>query len=123
MKLTLDINTAAYMIRSYEPGIIRVNDETLHGSLVVSNDALVRDWPPTGVASLEAAHIDIILDLEPEIILLGTGHAQHFPDSELLREAIRRGIGFEIMDTSAACRTYNLLASEDRKVAAGLILD
>jgi uncharacterized protein len=123
MKLSLDTNTAAYMVRSYEPGKIRVNDEYLRESLVISSETLIRDWPPTDFDSLESAHIGIILELQPEIILLGTGQAQHFPEPALLREAIRHGIGVEVMDTGAACRTYNLLASEDRKVAAGLILD
>jgi uncharacterized protein len=80
------------------------------------------DWTATDFASLDARHFDYFLDLKPEILLLGTGAKQHFARPELYRELIRARIGIEFMDTPAACRTYNILVAEDRKVVAAVLI-
>jgi uncharacterized protein len=71
---------------------------------------------------LAEAHFEVIAGLEPEIVLLGTGGRQRFPRPSLLRSLLARGVGVEIMDTAAACRTYNIIMLEGRRVAAALLL-
>ncbi len=123
MKLSIDTNAGAWTIGGYEAGSVIINGARYSDSLIVTHERLIESWPPASLAELEAAHIAAILAEEPEIVLLGTGIRQVFPQPELLREAYRHGVGIEIMDTAAACRTFNLLAGEGRRVAAGLILE
>ena len=80
------------------------------------------DWMATDFATLTAAHFDYFLELKPEVLLLGTGSKQHFAHPNLFRALIQAGIGIEFMDTPAACRTYNILVTEDRKVVAAVLL-
>jgi uncharacterized protein len=122
MKLTQDIGSGVYRIRSYEPGRVRINDEQIEQNVVVSPDTLIRDWEAAHVSDLTQTHIDRITALEPEVVILGTGEKQQFPERSLLRGLLQRGIGIEVMDTASACRTYNILMAEDRRVAAALIL-
>ena len=89
---------------------------------VLSPMELVKDWSPLEYSELSAEHLDEIYAMKPEIILLGTGLKQIFPPAEILRRLAKEQIGFEIMDTQAACRTFNILMAEDRTVVAGLFL-
>jgi uncharacterized protein len=82
----------------------------------------VPGWGPACAEDLAAEHLEAILDLDPQVIILGTGGTQVFPDQRVYLPALQLGLGVEVMDTGAACRTYNILASEGRKVAAGLIM-
>lgn len=111
------------LIRRADPGRLTINETVYTASLVLSPRSLLEAWPPAHIDSLEAAHIKPILALEPELVLLGTGNTLVFPDTAVLRELIAAGIGYEIMDTAAACRTYNILMSEGRGVVAGLIIE
>lgn len=122
MKLTEEFGAGTYRIRAYEPGRVTINQEVLEHSVIVSADTLIRDWPPETVSELNADHMAMIADLEPEVVLLGTGDRQQFPDRYLLRDLIARGIGIEVMDSAAACRTFNVLLAEERRVVAGLLL-
>lgn len=111
-----------YEIRSVTPGRIRVDDEEFTTSFVVSPDRLVPDWPPRTLDEVTDGHWDALLELEPEVVLLGTGDSIRFPDARVFARFQSRGIGFEVMDTAAACRTYNVLVSEERRVVAALML-
>ncbi len=122
MKLNQDYRAGSYLIRSYRPGQLTINDELLTRSVVVAPATLLRDWPPQAAAELTVGHMQCIIELEPEVLLLGTGERQQFPDPALLKALITQGIGVEVMGTAAACRTYNLLTNEGRRVAAGLLL-
>lgn len=122
MKLSLDDNSARYTIRAYGPGHVVINEETIRASVVVLPERLLRDWPPATFEELTAEHIERLLALEPEIILLGTGGRMHFPHPRTLAAAAAQGVGLEVMDTAAACRTYNILAAESRNVAAALLM-
>ncbi len=82
----------------------------------------VQAWPPTAPAGLEASHFEQILGLKPELVIYGSGPRLVFPPPALARVLFERRIGLETMDTAAACRTYNVLASEGRSVVAALIL-
>ena len=123
MSLTLDENHAAYQIKSYQPGIILVNDITLTKSLIISPQKILPDWEPQSLEALTAEHLQIILSLQPAILLLGTGAKLVFPALAIYGDLINHGIGVEIMDTHAASRTFNALVAEDRNVVAALILN
>lgn len=120
--LRLDDNRAKYQIRAYKPGIIQVNDETLTCSIIISPEKLIADWQPQHINELTKEHLNIITSLHPAILLIGTGATLQFPAVEIYGDLINQGIGVEIMDTSAACRTYNALTAEERNVAAALII-
>ncbi|MGE5624824.1 MAG: Mth938-like domain-containing protein [Bacillota bacterium] len=110
------------VIRAYAPGRINVSETLLTRSFIVAPDRLVEDWAPQRFEDLKPEHLEVALALEPEILIVGTGAEQHFLAAELLADVARKGIGLEIMDTAAACRTYNVLLSEDRKVVAALFM-
>lgn len=121
MELSLDFSQGKYQIRSYEPGRLVINTETYTQSIIVSlNDLSL--WPPNSFAELQPNHLEAILVLQPQIVLLGTGEKQIFPPPELLAVFADKNIGVEVMNTAAACRTFNVLVSEGRNVAAGLLI-
>lgn len=121
MKLNQEIGSG-YRIRSYEPGRVRINDDVFEHSVIVAPDRLVPDWAPQSLAELEEQHLQAILELDPEVVILGTGAVQQFPARAILQHILRAGIGVEVMESGAACRTYNVLMAEDRRVAAALFL-
>jgi uncharacterized protein len=83
----------------------------------------VAQWAVTDFESLSAADFGFIAELKPEIVILGTGAAQRFPSPALARALAAAGAGVEVMDSRAACRTYNILATEGRKVAAAILIE
>src|SRR3990167_2689274 len=120
--LTLDDNNAQYQIRSYQPGTITVNDKTLSKSIIITPTALIEDWAPQTIQDLTAESLNRIVEIRPDILLIGTGETMTFLSPEIYGELINLGIGVEFMDTSAACRTYNALSAENRNVAAALLI-
>lgn len=112
----------AKVIRAYAPGRINVSETLLTRSFILTPDRVVEDWPPQRFEELKPEHLEAALALEPEILIVGTGAEQHFLPAELMAAVAKRGIGLEVMDTAAACRTYNVLLSEDRKVVAALFM-
>jgi uncharacterized protein len=102
---------------------ITVNEEVITASVILTPDRIIRDWLPASYEALEAVHLARLDELQPEIILLGTGRTQRFPSPAFTGDFLARGIGVEIMDTQAACRTYNILLSEGRQVVAVLLLE
>jgi uncharacterized protein len=114
---------SANAIRRYEPGAITVGETTYRTSLVVDAEDLLEEWEVRSMRELETGHIERLAELDPEIVLLGTGERQRFPPARVLASIYERGIGVEIMDTYAACRTFNILAGEGRRVVAALIVD
>ena len=109
-------------ITGYGEGYVLVNHARHERTFVVLPDQLITDWAASTFEALTADHLAALLSLEAEIILLGTGPRLRFPQAEILTPLIRARVGYEIMDVHAACRTYNILASEERKVAAALPL-
>ncbi len=122
MKIHLDDRAANYKISSYQKGRIMVNGEILTRSFVLTPTTLVRDWPPQEFEALEAGHFETVASMETEVVLLGSGMHQRFPPAEVLRPLLDAGMAVEIMDTGAACRTFNILVSDGRKVAAALLM-
>jgi uncharacterized protein len=107
----------------YGEGYVEVNRARHAASLLVSAERVVADWPLASIAQISADHLAAIIELAPEIVLLGTGATFAFPEPRLLAPLHQAGIGVEVMDTPAACRTYNILLAEGRNVVAALILD
>lgn len=122
MKLRDDGIAGVNLVHSYAVGEVHVAGEVLRGSCLISRDQLVRKWRPRSIAQLTMDDLEAVLALEPEIVLLGSGMRQCFPDPHLPAMLMSRGIGCEVMDTGAACRTYNVLVSEHRRVVAALLL-
>lgn len=109
-------------IRRYEPGRIVVDDQELTTSFILFGSELHTEWPPARPSELQTDHLDRLLAFEPELILLGTGEHLEHPGVDMLGYVMGRGVGFEIMDTGSACRTYNILVGEGRRVAAGFLM-
>ena len=122
MRFSLDIDTRRHFIKGYGPGWININEREVRRSVIVAPDQLVTDWPPQTFADLEESHFAAILQLEPEIALLGTGNRQRFPHPKLTQALLAHGVGVEVMDTPAACRTYNIIMMEDRRVVVALLM-
>lgn len=123
MKIEIINDGSDFIIRSYSDDGIQVNDELLSESFIISPDMLIRSWPPCHASELDRTDLDPVYNLQPEVILLGTGKSLHFLPSSISHLLEAKQIGFEVMDTFAACRCYNILVSEGRKVAAGLMLE
>ena len=120
MKFSEDHNGTEYKITGYDDQSIRVNDKNFDFGFIITPYQFIHDWQVQCYADLEVKHLDALFDLKPNVILLGTGKKQIFPSKDILRAFVDSGIGFEIMDTQAACRTFNILMSEDRNVAAAI---
>ena len=147
MQITLDRNTRYYGIHSYGKGEITITiprvleeatplqeggnverllpplrRETLRRSLILMPERLIEDWPPQSFAELNKAHFDVLAEQDVELILFGSGARLCWPPHDLLASLVERGIGIEVMDTGAACRTYNILMSDQRRFAAALLM-
>jgi uncharacterized protein len=123
MKLHSSLTAGLLAITSYDAEHIAVNGRRLTRSFLLTPQRLVEGWPPASFEQLTEAHLQAIAELDCPIVLLGTGKRQRFPAPALLRPLIDRRIGVEIMDSQAACRTYNILMAEGRDVAAALIIE
>lgn len=99
-----------------------VNERRLERSFIIAPDRLVEDWPVRDVHTLAVAELETLFALGPELILLGCGATQAFPPAATMAASLARGVGLESMTNAAAARTYNVLASEGRRVVAGFIL-
>jgi uncharacterized protein len=122
MKFTLDRPATLHVVRGYRPGLLRIGERELTRSVIVSAESLIDDWRPQDIGELTAEDLEPALALRPEVLLLGSGARQVFPPYELLARLHAARIGIEVMDTGAACRTYNVLVGEGRAVAAALII-
>ncbi|MCC4634922.1 Mth938-like domain-containing protein [Xanthomonas dyei] len=112
----------AYALRAADGRHAKVNEQILQQSFILMPDELVERWPVQDLEHLQASHMDAVLALAPAVILLGTGERQRFPSAQVLAACLTRGIGLEAMTNAAAARTYNVLASEGRRVALAMVL-
>lgn len=122
MKLSQDNIDERLVIRAYGPGEVAVGHSIHRHSLLVTPDGVVPDWGPETVAQITPQHLLAILDYRPELLILGTGAKQDFPSPKLFAALMEQRVGYEVMNTPAACRTYNILLSEGRRVVAALLL-
>ena len=145
MQFSQDVDITHYSIRSYAPHEViistpitadllnnppkslyespKIQTQTWTRSAIITPHQLISDWPPQRFEELERKHFDILLKLNAEVVILGTGSTTKWPDSKFTLLLTENGIGFEVMDTGAACRTYNILMLEGRKVAVALLFD
>lgn len=123
MKIERDSPDGRNTFTGYGAGYVEVNRQRYCASVVVSAASIVSDWPAQRVEDLSADHLAAIAELKPEIVLLGTGATFKFAEPRLLAPLYKAGAGVEVMDTPAACRTYNILLGEGRNVVAALIVD
>jgi uncharacterized protein len=122
MRFVRDESSGIHLIRGYEPGEIRIDEGSLREAVILTATALSVDASLRSIADLGEAQVGRVLQLAPEVVLLGSGVRQVFPPAAFGARFLAAGIGFEVMDTAAACRTFNVLVSERRNVAAVLIL-
>ena len=126
MKLHAAPQTSINTFSGYGEDYVAVNGERIAKSVVVLPERILGDWEARSLDLLTVSHLEALLLLDREVILLGTGQRMRFPPAHVMRPAMARfsaaGVGLEVMDVQAACRTYNILVAEERKVAAALLL-
>jgi uncharacterized protein len=122
MRFTQDSSSGIHLIRGYAAGELRIDDTVYRGAVIVSASTILSEPDVRDLDALVALQPARILALDPEIILLGTGQRQIFPAASFGAQFLRVGIGFEVMDTGAGCRTFNVLVGEQRRVVAMLLI-
>ena len=123
MKLQSDPHSGANTITGYGDGYIEINKIPYSHAVLLSSDGEILEWPLKSFEELSPADFSQMASLRPELIIIGTGQRQRFPRPELLKTLIEAKIGFEVMDSQAACRTYNILVGEGRQVLLALIVE
>jgi uncharacterized protein len=122
MRFTQDLSSGINLIRAYRGGELRVNEHAYRGAVILSASTVIPEANIQNLDDLVSIDVSRVLALEPELVLLGTGTRQIFPAASFGAQFLKAGIGFEAMDTSAACRTFNVLVGEQRRVAAMLLI-
>ena len=122
MDFSLDRPEGYLFVRRVGARDITLIDRALDSSFLLAPDRAIEGWPVDAADALDVSHVEAILALQPELVILGTGERQVFPEAAFMAGFLRKGIGIEVMDNAAAARTYNLLAGEGRRVVAGFIL-
>jgi uncharacterized protein len=122
MQLHIDQPSGLNIIRAYATGFVVVNDLRITQPVLVTPKRLVNPWIEGDFTGLRLEDLERVAELEPDIVLLGTGGRLHFPPPTILAPLRQRHIAVEVMDTGAACRCYTVLAAEDRNVAAALLM-
>jgi uncharacterized protein len=121
MKFTQQTQEGANLIRRYGANFIVVGDQEIRGSCLVSAGDLT-PWSPASIEEITPESLEVIFKSGPEVVVLSTGTTQKFPRAALRAEFASRRIGLEVMEIGAACRTYNVLVSEERRVMAAVLL-
>lgn len=123
MKIELDnIIAQKHYIESYTQDSVSIDGEQFFSSLIISSSVIIRGWGPKTLSDVTINYLNQIMQTSPELIIVGTGLQQHFPDGDLLKQIIGFNVGFEFMDNGAACRSYNILLQENRNVTVALLL-
>jgi uncharacterized protein len=123
VKLQSDPHSGANTITGYGDGYIEINKIPYSHAVLLSSDGEILEWAIKSFEDLSPADFIQMAALKPELIIIGTGKRQRFPKPELLKTLIEAKIGFEVMDSQAACRTYNILVGEGRQVLLALIVE
>lgn len=122
MKLHLTTAEDQYLITAYDDSFIEINQKRYKKNLVVTPNQLIENWEIQNIAAITKESFTSILALKPEVVLLGTGKQHHFLQPKQFQSLTNSGVALECMATAAACRTYNILMAEGRKVAVALML-
>jgi uncharacterized protein len=123
MKFHLTRSGGRNLFTGYGAGYVSINEQRYEHPIVVTADNAVMPWEATSFETLTTEHFEALLELTPEIVLLGTGESLRFPHPRLTRPLAEAHIGFEAMDTKAACRTFNILMAEGRQVVAAMLVN
>jgi uncharacterized protein len=123
LKLQSDPHSGANTITGYGDGYIEINKIPYSHAVLLSSDGEILEWDVKSFEELSSSDFAQMASLKPELIIIGTGKRQRFPRPELLKHLIEAKLGFEIMDSQAACRTYNILVGEGRQVLLALIVE
>jgi uncharacterized protein len=123
MKLTLEDNPRLNRIRSYSNTEVRVSDQVLSRSCIIAPDMVMPDWRPSSVSDLRESDLEVLLSTKPDLVLLGTGATHAFAPAPIRGALVKKGIALETMDLGAACRTFNILVQEERRVCAALLFE
>ena len=121
MKFSQESLDQGYVITAYEAGSIKVRETDYETALLLMPEKLIGPWSVADINALTTDKVAELVTHDPEIVIIGTGEKQVFPDPQLFMPLMQSGIGYEVMSTGAACRTYNILLAEDRQVLAALI--
>ncbi len=113
----------AYSIQSYTDTSVTIQQQTYRKNLIISNKNILESWQATSLKTLNEASLAPLLSTEPEIIIIGHLENNTMPPVKIMQQLSQQRIGFECMNLGAACRTFNILLSEDRKVALGIIFN
>ena len=122
LKLHLSNSTEKNLFTGYGSGYVLINQKRYDNNLITMPDHIIENWQVQSFEQLSEEHFDLLLPFQPEIVLLGTGATLQFPSPFVTNKLIAVKVGVEVMDTNAACRTYNILMAEGRNVAAALLL-
>lgn len=122
MQLQQELGEVGYVLRGVTADGVLVNDRTLARSFLLSPQRLLENWSATAGSALTPEDLLPLLEMQPSVILIGTGERQIFPAPAVMAAALTRGIGIEVMNSAAAARTFNVLAAEGRKVVVGFVL-
>lgn len=121
MEFNLEVPQDQFFVRSVSEKGIRVHQDYFSQPFILSGQRIIPDWDVTSVEDINEENLQALFELQPEVVLIGTGNTQVFLPPATQVHFFRRGIGFEVMTTDAACRTFNVLISEGRQVVAALI--
>ncbi len=122
MKLHLNNTVGLNTITGHDDGSVSVNNQPIYHALIVTPDKIIDPWQIADLSTLSVIDFAHLLDLKPELVIFGSGKTFRFPDPRIVAAFAQARTGFEVMDTAAACRTYNVLAGEGRNVAAALLV-
>ena len=121
MEFNLEVPENQFFIRSVSENGIRVHENLFNKPFIISGQRIVPEWDVASVSDINVENLQGIFDMEPEVILIGTGNTQVFLPPAIQVHFLRRNVGFEVMTTDAACRTFNVLVAEGRQVVAALL--
>ena len=115
--------SASHLIRAFEPGRVRIGEQWFTSNLIVTADRILSDWTLATPGKVTAEDLAPALAFKPELIVVGAGLSASVPDIDLMESLAAQSVGLEVMHTAAACRTYNVLVHEGRRVVAALVLE
>ena len=121
MEFNLEVPQDQFFIRSVSEKGIRVNQDYFNRPFIISGQRIIPEWHVGSVDDINEQTLQVVFDLQPEVVLIGTGQTQVFLPPATQTHFFRLSVGFEVMTTDAACRTYNVLAAEGRQVVAALL--
>lgn len=122
MRIDQDSTNSQYQVKAFENGRIQINETWYEHSLIVGPHTLEK-WPPRNISQLSSEHFNKIVELQPKILLLGTGDKMAMPPSQVFANLAKYNIGVEVMTSLAACRTFEALMSEGRDALAAIMLE